>query len=209
MDYVMHAANVLLLAAYIARDILWLRVLAVLSSLVALPYFLLQPTPLWEAVGWSVVLTAVNVFQISRLMTERRPVPLTFEEEQVHRRIFRGLPAKQFLRLLHAGSWRFSPSGERLIERGRGIDSISLIVRGRVQLSTAGHVIGDLGPADIVGSPLLVGGVMPDVDGVAMEPTRAIRWDAEQLQRHFDANPETHSYFKRHLARRLQHVRQA
>jgi hypothetical protein len=43
-----------LLGAYSVRDILWLRVLAVASSLAAIPYFLLQPTPLWAAFGWSV-----------------------------------------------------------------------------------------------------------------------------------------------------------
>ena len=46
LDYFIHAANILLLGAYSVRDILWLRVLAVASSLAAIPYFLLQPTPL-------------------------------------------------------------------------------------------------------------------------------------------------------------------
>jgi hypothetical protein len=55
LDYFIHAANILLLAAYSVRDILWLRVLAVASSLAAIPYFLLQPTPLWAAFGWSVL----------------------------------------------------------------------------------------------------------------------------------------------------------
>jgi len=49
LDYFIHAANILLLGAYSVRDILWLRLLAVASSLAAIPYFLLQPTPLWAA----------------------------------------------------------------------------------------------------------------------------------------------------------------
>jgi len=59
LDYFIHAANILLLAAYSVRDILWLRLLAVASSLAAIPYFLLQPTPLWAAVGWSVLFTGI------------------------------------------------------------------------------------------------------------------------------------------------------
>lgn len=37
LDYFIHAANILLLGAYSVRDILWLRVLAVASSLAAIP----------------------------------------------------------------------------------------------------------------------------------------------------------------------------
>jgi hypothetical protein len=45
IDYFIHAANILMVAAYTIRDILWLRLFAVVSSLAAMPYFLLQPTP--------------------------------------------------------------------------------------------------------------------------------------------------------------------
>jgi hypothetical protein len=47
IDYCIHAANILLLAAYSVRDILWLRLFAVASSLIAIPYFIFQPIPLW------------------------------------------------------------------------------------------------------------------------------------------------------------------
>jgi hypothetical protein len=57
IDYFIHAANILMVAAYTIRDILWLRLFAVVSSLAAMPYFLLQPTPLGAALGWSVLYT--------------------------------------------------------------------------------------------------------------------------------------------------------
>jgi len=66
-NYFIHAANVLLLVAYTVRDILWLRLFALASSLIATPYFALQPTPLWEALGWSVLFAAINLFQSWRL----------------------------------------------------------------------------------------------------------------------------------------------
>jgi hypothetical protein len=74
LDYFIHAANILLLAAYSVRDILWLRLFAVASSLAAIPYFLLQPPPLWATFGWSVLFTGINIIQAWRLLVERRPV---------------------------------------------------------------------------------------------------------------------------------------
>lgn len=38
-NYFIHAANILLFLAYSVRDILWLRLLAVASALMAIPYF--------------------------------------------------------------------------------------------------------------------------------------------------------------------------
>jgi hypothetical protein len=82
LDYFIHAANILLLAAYSVRDILWLRLFAVASSTIAIPYFLFQPTPLWAAFGWSVLFTGINVYQSWRLFRKRRPVQLSAEEEE-------------------------------------------------------------------------------------------------------------------------------
>jgi O-antigen/teichoic acid export membrane protein len=92
-----------LLLAYSVRDILWLRLFALASSLIAIPYFFLQPTPLWAAVGWSTLFVAINLFQSWRLFIERRPVKLTPEEEDVRRLAFGDL---------HLGKcWRFWASG--------------------------------------------------------------------------------------------------
>ena len=203
LDYFIHAANILLLAAYSVRDILWLRLFAVASSLVAIPYFLMQPTPLWAAVGWSVLFSGINIFQAWRLLVERRPVKLTPEEEEVRGLVFRDLPPRKVLQVLSIGSWVTAAPGERLIEHGKPVESVSLIVRGKVQVTTGGQVLGDLGAGEIVGSALLLSGVPAEVDGVTVEPTRTVRWEAVTLERYLGANPETRNLFQRHLAKDL------
>ena len=203
LDYFIHAANILLLAAYSVRDILWLRVLAVASSLAAIPYFLLQPTPLWAAFGWSILFTGINIFQAWRLLVERRPVKLTAEEEEVRRLVFRDLPPKKVLQVIGVGTWVSASPGERLIERGKPIEAISLIVRGKIQVAQEGRPLGELGPGEMVGSALLLSGARAEVDAVAAEVTRTIRWNAATLDRYLDANPDTRNLFQRHLARDL------
>ena len=203
LDYFIHAANVLLLAAYSVRDILWLRLFAVASSLAAIPYFLLQPTPLWAPFGWSVLFTGINLFQSWRLHLERRPVKLTPEEEEVRRLAFPDLPPRKLLQVLSIGSWASAAPGERLIERGKPVHAVSLIVRGKVRVSMEGQVLGDLGPGEIVGSALLLSGAVAEIDAVTTEPARTVRWEAGTLERYLNANPETRDLFQRHLARDL------
>ena len=202
-NYFIHAANVLLLVAYSVRDILWLRLFAVGASLISIPYFVLQPTTLWAPLSWSVVFAAINLLQSWRLYVERRPVQLTAEEEEIRRLVFRDLPPRKVLQVLSIGSWTTLEVGERLLERGKLPDAVSLIVRGKVQVTREGRVLGELIAGNVVGSALILSGVPSEVDAVTVEPGRAMRWELGALERYLTANPETRTVMLRHLARDL------
>jgi hypothetical protein len=200
-DYFIHAANVLMLVAYSVRDILWLRLFAVAASLIAIPYYVLQPTTLWAPLSWSALFAAINLLQSWRLFLERRPVKLTPEEETIRRLVFRDLPPRKVLRVLSIGSWTTIEVGERLIERGKLPDAVSLIVQGKVRVTRNGDVLGDLGAGNLVGSTLILSGIPADVDAVTVEPVRAMRWQVETLEKYLSANPETRTVMQQHLAR--------
>jgi CRP-like cAMP-binding protein len=198
-----HAANVLLLIAYSVKDILWLRLFAVASALIAIPYFVLQPTPQWAPIVWSVLFAGINSFQSWRLYLERRPVKLTAEEEEVRRLAFPDLPPRKVLELLSIGSWSTAEPGERMIESGKRADAMSLIVRGKVEVTKEGTVLSELQAGDFVGSALLLSGTVSEVDAVAVEPVRNVKWIAGTLERYLDANPDTRTALQRHLSRDL------
>jgi CRP-like cAMP-binding protein len=202
-NYFIHAANVLLLIAYSVRDVLWLRLFAVAASLIAIPFYVLQPTVLWAPLAWSVVFAAINLFQSWLLFMERRSVKLTAEEEEIRRLAFEGLPPRKVLQVLNIGSWVTVEVGERLIEPGKLPDTVSLIVRGKVRITKGGHTLGDLVPGDIIGSALILNGIPSNVNAVTVEPLRAMRWEIATLKKYLSANPETRTVVQRHLARDL------
>src|ERR1700757_4147787 len=183
-SYFLHVANILLLVAYSVRDIFWLRLFAVAASLIALPYFMLQPEPLWEPIIWSSVFAAINSFQSWRLFVERRPVKLTPEEEEIRRLVFADLPSRKVLQILSIGAWTTVEVGERMLERGKSVEAISVIVRGRVRVTRDDRVFGELVAGHIVGSALLLSGVTADVDAMVVEPVRCMRWEVEPLHRY-------------------------
>jgi CRP-like cAMP-binding protein len=199
VNYFVHAANIVLLIAYSVRDILWLRILALISSFIAIPYFLLQPVPLWAPLGWTVVFAGVNLVQSLRLVLERRPVKLTAEEEQVRRLVFPQLPPRKVLDVLRIGQWTAAESGERLIKQGRSLESISLLIRGRVRVTLRDRFLGYLVAGNIVGSGLLLSGVPSEVDATVEEYVHAVTWDLETLQKYLAANPETRLAMQKHL----------
>jgi len=202
-DYFIHAANVLLLIAYSVRDVLWLRLFAVAASVIAIPFYVMQPTILWAPLAWSVVFATINLFQSWLLFIERRPVKLTAEEEEIRRIAFQDLPPKKVLQVLSIGAWASLPVGEHLIECGKLPDSVSLIVQGKVRISKDERILGELIVGDVVGSALILNGIPSNVDAVAVEPVRAMCWQVETLKKFLSANPETRTVMQRHLARDL------
>jgi len=202
-SYFLHAANILLLVAYSVRDILWLRLFAVAASLIALPYFILQREPLWEPIIWSSVFAAINSFQSWLLFVERRPVKLTPEEQEIRQLAFPDLPPRKVLQILSIGAWTTVETGQRMLERGKSVEAIWVIVRGKVRVTRDDGVFGELVAGNIVGSALLLSGVPADVDAVVVEPVRCMRWEVELLDRYLAANPETRIVLQKYLARDL------
>lgn len=202
-NYFLHAANILLLVAYSVRDILWLRLFAVASGMISIPYFVLQPSPLWVPISWTVVFAGINLFQSYRLFVERRPVQLTADEEMIRNLAFKDLPPRKVLQLLSVGSWTTISAGERLIEPGKYPEVILLLVQGAVRIARNGDVLGDLVVGNLVGSALQLTGAAADVDAVVVEPVRAMQWKTETLERYLAGNPEVRIVFQRHMARDL------
>jgi CRP-like cAMP-binding protein len=202
-DYFIHAANVLLLVAYCVRDILWLRLFAVAASLIAIPFYVLQPEMLWAPLGWSVLFAVINLLQSWRLMLERRPVKLSTEEEEVRRIVFPNISPRKVLQILNIGSWIDVAAGERLITHGTLPDAVSLVISGKVRVMRDGEILGQVGKGEFVGSAAILSGVRPCVDAVAVESVRAMCWNITTLESYLAASPDIRDAMQRHLARDL------
>jgi signal transduction histidine kinase len=81
MSPLIHLANVLYLVSYVLKDILWLRIVAVLGSLCVLVAIAVTPNPRPESIAWNVLFFAINVVQIKLLILERRPVQLSRDDD--------------------------------------------------------------------------------------------------------------------------------
>jgi CRP-like cAMP-binding protein len=90
-----------------------------------------------------------------------------------------------------------------MLERGKSVEAISVIVRGKVRVTRDDGVFAEFVAGHIVGSALLLSGVTADVDAVVVEPVRCMRWEVEPLVRYLAANPETRIVLQKYLARDL------
>jgi CRP-like cAMP-binding protein len=190
VDYLVHFSNVLLLVSYSVRDILWLRWFAVAAALTNMPYFLLQPTVLWPPILWAVVFTGINLFQISRIYLDRRPVVLSADEQRLYDLGFQSLRPREFLSLTLVGEWKSAAAGGKILLEGEPVSRVSIAIAGSAVVSRQGRVVGTLEPGHIVGTALALTGGPSPVDATFTEPARYISWPFASLREFADKRPD-------------------
>ena len=100
IDSCLHVANVLYLASFLGRDMLWLRILTCAGLLLGVVFFSCQAAPMYGPTGWHVLFLVINGVQIRRLIAERRRLMLTAKQERIGDATFHDLSREELLNLL-------------------------------------------------------------------------------------------------------------
>ena len=152
IDLLIHAANLLYLFAFTVRDILWLRILAVIAASCLIPYFYFRPEPLMTPIYWNLVFTALNVYWIARLLWERRPVKLSAEEQRLCELVFRTMTPREMIKILKLASWESAAAGACFVARGQRLDRLMVIYSGKACVEVDGRNVTELEPGQFIGS---------------------------------------------------------
>jgi Popeye protein conserved region len=200
-----NAANVLYLASYSVRDILWLRILTVIGALLLIPYYLLQPAPLMAAIGWSTVFIAINAYWIVRLIVERRPVHLTPDEERLRKLSFPSLTAREALNLFGLGAWEDIPSGGSIVKHDLDQKRFSVILRGMADVQSSGKTIAELGDGQFVGVIDLCADRVP-IDVIVRQPAHIMCWPVQTLKTFLADRPDVALALQRSIGLELQRM---
>jgi hypothetical protein len=194
IDLIDDASNLTYVAAYLVKDILWLRILSIAGSLIVLPYFLLQPEPLWTPVFWSFVFISINLTRAWQIFLDRRPVKLTAEEEALYNQGFSSLSSRQFGKLTAVGTWLDLEVDQRLQSDDKLSPMITLIADGKLELSRKGKLLDSLGAGDFHGISSLYEeshALLPELlDARISAAARVLQWNAGELKQLTQSDPE-------------------
>lgn len=190
MAYWIHIANVLYLLSYLVRDILALRVLTVVAGMTLMPFYVLRPEPIYVAVAWNLVFTAINLVHIRRLLLERRPVRLTEPELRLYRQAFARVSERDFLRLLRSGRWQNAPPDKCLMEEGRHVADLIVVCSGSVAVRVGDRDVASLNAGRFVGEMSYLTGEPTSASIWTREPTEYVTWAREGLEKLFVTKPE-------------------
>ena len=200
IDLLIHAANVLYLFAFMVRDILWFRILAVVAAACLIPYFYFRPEPLMASIYWNLAFTGLNIYWICRLLLERRPVKLSEAEQRLCELVFRTMTPREMIKLLKLATWESAESGECFVERDKALNRLIVIYSGKACAEVDGRRVTELEPGHFIGSISYVTEETAPANIMAIEPTRYVSWPKTRLKDFMNKNPDLHSALKSTLA---------
>jgi hypothetical protein len=100
VELCIHISNLFYLASFIGRDMLWLRILTVCGLVLGVIFFSCQTTPLYGPIAWQAAFIVINLYQIRRLVIDRRLLRLNEQQSQIARAAFEKLSREEMLNML-------------------------------------------------------------------------------------------------------------
>ncbi|MEM7212444.1 MAG: cyclic nucleotide-binding domain-containing protein, partial [Pseudomonadota bacterium] len=191
MNMLLDLANITYIFSYSVRDVLLLRVLAVVAGGLLIPYYYLQATPLMAPIYWGLGFIALNMYWIVRLLLERRSVELTEEQQRLYRLAFRVLKPREMLELLELATWENIEAGQMLETEGKAQDKMGVIVSGRADVRINGRSVNVFEAGHFAGKgAFLTDDDVSAVSIVALEPIRLASWRNQDLRKFLQNNAE-------------------
>ena len=188
----LNCAYTIWLAAFIAKDIVWLRLLTVTGNIIVVPYyFYFFETPLWNSIVWVGIYTVINLVMLFIIYLESRPVKLSDLEQKIYDLAFKSLEPRVFKKLIDHGSWEELQPEVNLVTRDSELESLMLVVEGEAEvvLKHGEHLIIPTG--GFIGEQSFITGGKTSADvTTGKEAAMILRWNSQALRKHI-ADKET------------------
>ena len=184
----LNTAYLIWLTAFVAKDILWLRILTVTGNLVVIPYYLYHfKDPLWNSILWVGIYTSINGVMLFLLYLERRPVQLTEAEESIYNLTFKSINPRAFKKLVDQARWENLGPDVNLVTRDTDLEELLLVVDGKAEVVLKNGEIKYIPMGGFIGEQSFITGSTTSADvGTGAEATTLLRWNKKSLKNYLE-----------------------
>ena len=188
----LNCAYTIWLAAFIAKDIAWLRRITIAGNIVILPYYYFEnETPLWTPIIWVCIFTVINLVMLFLIYLESRPIKLSDIEQKIYELTFKSLEPRIYKKLIDLGSWEELPPEVELVTRDTLLDSLMLVVDGEAEVVLKHGEHRYIPTGGFIGEQSFITGGKTYADvSTGKEATTILRWNSESLRKYL-ADKET------------------
>lgn len=185
-----HLASVLTMVAYLLKDILWLRLLTILSCFAGMAFnYFVPATPLWTVIYWNILFAIINIVQIAIIIKERAGVHFSEEEKELHETLFKNFAPFEFMKLMRVGQWRDAQPGEVLAVDQKPLDAVMLIYNGLAGVEKDGKEVAKLKDGNFIGEVSFITEGVATATVRALIRTRYIAWPKAAVKALLNRNP--------------------
>lgn len=164
------------------REILWIRILLTLG------YFLRFITQSYieqkmDSSFWMIVFVAINLYQIVRIINERRKRYIEPKIFDIYESVFKSLSTFEFLTFWKMGLIKNVENGVTIIEKDEKLNSILLLINGKVNVKSEGKSIAFLPRGSFIGEISYITKEGASANVIADGDATYIEWTNKELMK--------------------------
>ncbi|MCP4389640.1 MAG: cyclic nucleotide-binding domain-containing protein [Gammaproteobacteria bacterium] len=168
-DFFYATAGLISCAAFALRNILWLRMLLVISA----PGYIvagvsLGATPL---IGWNVAFLGINLIHVIMLLLDKVAITLPQETREIYQKHFAALSPREFKELITSNGFCVYQD-QNIINESEVPDRLFIVLRGKVNIVKENESI----------ATLKAGGFIGEMSFLTKEPASASAWAENFVQ---------------------------
>jgi hypothetical protein len=183
-------SNIVFLVAFSVRDVLKLRILAIVGEGLILPYYYFQDEKLWPPIVWGAAVIIVNAIRVVAVALERRPVVLSDREEKLFRIAFSSIDKREFLKLVSLVQWIDCSPGEVILKKGQHISEAIVAIAGDLEATLSDNSRMAIRPGQLIGDVSAYSGLASPADVVSRSPGTLAKWDLRHVREFTVSRPE-------------------
>ena len=174
------------LAAFLAKKIVWLRLLTIAGNILVVPYFLyFNEPPLWNSIVWVAIYTSINLVMLFIIYLESRPVELSDLERKIYDMTFKSLEPRVFKKLIDRGSLEELQPEVNFVTRDSELDSLMYVMEGEAEVVLKHGEQLIIPTGGFIGEQSYITGEKTSADvKTGKEAAKIIRWNSEALRKH-------------------------
>ncbi len=192
-----HLEYIFLITAFMFRNVTYLRLIALASSISAVLYYsLCADKPLLINIGWEICFSTINIYQLIIITCERYLIRFTDKELKIYNDSFSRFSPQQFKKLLKVGRFSSFEKGEFLIKINKPVETLSIIYDGKVEIIREDKVVAYCETGNIIGELSFLSGTLATADVVAIKKTFCLFWDQKTLKKLLDKDEAIFANFQ-------------
>ena len=185
-----HLAFGLIAFSYLVKDIMYLRILSIVASLFGMFFNYTVPAePMWLPIGWNGLFVLVNIYHISVLLYEKRPVQMDDKNTELYNTLFKELTPVEYLKISKAACWKSYEPGDVLIRQQHLVPDLILIYNGTIDVEVDGNKVAELRDGQFVGEMSFLTEKSATATCIVKHPTKCLVWKQQEFKDLLKRNP--------------------
>ena len=171
------------LIALLFRDMLWLRVVSILGTLLIFPMYIFRDEIGWTSIGWNSAHVVINSIQIVILILLRRPLLLKGIEKQIHTSIFNAITTRTFDKIFKLAKFEEYVNNTELIHIDEPIHNLYLVINGDVEVTLHDDTKRIVSSNTFLGEQAFITGETASATvRILSDRATLLKWDHQTLQ---------------------------